>query len=106
MFKKIQPNVWMFEFSQEIDKVKVLEGRPWSFDRFLLALFDFDGSIPSSQWNFSKSPFWIHVHDLPLICMTKAIGSKIGQSLGVLEAVDIDGEMGRVGKCDVYSSAN
>jgi hypothetical protein len=38
----------MFEFSQEADKLKVLEGRPWSFDQFLLALSDFDGSIPSS----------------------------------------------------------
>jgi hypothetical protein len=91
-FKEIQPNVWMFEFSLEADKLKVLEGRPWSFDRFILALTDFNGSIPSSQWNFSTSPFWIQIHDLPLICMTKAIGSKIGNSLGVLETVDIAGE--------------
>jgi hypothetical protein len=71
--------------------LKVLEGRPWSFDRFLLTLLDFDGSIPSSQWNFSTSPFWIQIHNLPLICMMKAIGSKIGHSLGVLEGVDITG---------------
>jgi hypothetical protein len=89
IFKEIQPNVWMFEFKLEAYKVKVMEGRPWSFDRFILALSDFDGSIPSSQWNFTTSPFWIQIHDLPLICMTKTIGSKIGQSLGVLETVDI-----------------
>jgi hypothetical protein len=35
---------------------------------------------------------WIQIHDLPLICMTKVIGSKIGHSLGVQEAVDIIGE--------------
>jgi hypothetical protein len=29
---------------------------------------------------------------MPLICMTKAIGSKIGESLGILEEVDIEGE--------------
>jgi hypothetical protein len=92
IFKEIQPNVWMFEFKLEADKVKVMEGRPWSFDRFILALSDFDGSIPSSQWNFTTSPFWIQIHDLPLICMTKTIGSKIGHSLGVLETVDIAGE--------------
>jgi hypothetical protein len=91
-FKEIQPNVWMFDFSLETDKLKVLEGRPWSYDRFILALLDFDGSIPSSQWNFTTSPFWIQIHDLPMICMTKAIGSKIGHSLGDLEAVDIAGE--------------
>jgi hypothetical protein len=91
-FKEIQPNMWMFEFSQEADKLKVLEGRLWSFDRFLIALLEFDGSIPFSQWNFSTSPFWIQIHELPLICMTKSIGSKIGHSLGVLETVDIAGE--------------
>ena len=29
---------------------------------------------------------------MPLICMTKAIGSKIGESLGILEEVDIEGD--------------
>ena len=92
IFKEIQPNIWMFEFSQETDKLKVLEGHPWSFDWFLFALSDFDGSIPSSQWDFTSSPFWIQIHNLPLICMMKAIGSKIGHSLGILEAMDITGE--------------
>jgi hypothetical protein len=91
-FKEVQPNVWMFEFSQEEDKQHVLAGRPWSFDRFILALFEFDGSIPSSQWDFTTSPFWIQVHDMPPICMTKAIGTKIGESLGTLEEVDVEGE--------------
>ena len=48
IFKEIQPNVWMFEFSQEANNFKVLEGYPWSFDLFILALSDFYGSIPSS----------------------------------------------------------
>jgi hypothetical protein len=91
-FKEIQPNVWIFEFSKETDKIRVLKGRPWSFDRSLLALSEFDGGIPSSQWNFTLSPFWIQIHDMPLICMTKAIGVKIGESLGTLEAVDTDGD--------------
>jgi hypothetical protein len=91
-FKEIQHNVWIFEFSLESDKTRVLKGRPWSFDRSLLALSEFDGGIPSSQWNFTSSPFWIQIHDMPLICMTKAIGSKIGESLGILEAVDTEGD--------------
>jgi hypothetical protein len=77
-FKEVQPNVWIFEFSKETDKIRVLKGRPWSFDRSLLALSEFDGGIPSSLWNFTTSPFWIQIHDMPLICMMKAIRSKIG----------------------------
>jgi hypothetical protein len=75
-FKEIQPNVWIFEFSKETDKIKVLKGRPWSFDWSLLALSEFDRGIPSFHWNFMSSPFWIQIHDMPLICMTKAIGGK------------------------------
>ena len=48
-FKEIQPNVWMFKFSLKTKKLKVLKGRPWSYDRFILALSNFDGSIPFSQ---------------------------------------------------------
>jgi hypothetical protein len=91
-FKEIQPNVWIFEFSKETNKLRVLKGRPWSFDRSLLALTEFDGGIPSSLWNFTSSPFWIQIHDMPLICMTKLIGSKIGESLGILEAMDMEGK--------------
>jgi hypothetical protein len=89
---EIQPNVWIFEFSKETDKVRVLKDRPWSFDRSLLALTEFDSGIPSSLWNFTSSPFWIQIHDMPLICMTKVIGCKIRESLGRLEAVDTEGE--------------
>jgi hypothetical protein len=92
IFKEVQPNVWMFEFSQEGDKQRVLAGRPWSFNRFIIALSEFDDSIPSSQWDFTTSPFWIQIHDMPPICMTKAIGSKIGESLGIMEEVDIEGD--------------
>lgn len=91
-FKEIQHNVWMFEFSHEGEKRRVLAGHPWSFDRYILVLKDFDGSIPSSKWDFKTSPFRIQIQDMPLICMTKAIGGKIGSSLGILEEVDIEGE--------------
>jgi hypothetical protein len=56
-FKEIQPNVWIFEFSKETDKLRVLKGRPWSFDRSLLALTEFDGGIPSSSVEFHVIPF-------------------------------------------------
>jgi hypothetical protein len=54
-------------------------------------LYDFDGSIPPAQMKFTHSPFWIQVHNMPLICMNKAVGTEIGESLGVLEDVDVAG---------------
>jgi hypothetical protein len=81
------------------DKERVLEGRPWSFDRQILVLYDFDGSIPPAQMHFTYSPLWIQVHDMPLICMNKAVGTKIGESMGALEDVDVAGDGSGWGRC-------
>jgi hypothetical protein len=32
------------------------------------------------------------VHDLPLVCMTKEVGTKVGESLDELEDVDVIGD--------------
>ena len=91
-FKDFKDNVWLFEFSDQIDKRRVMDGMPWSFDRQNLVLNEFDGSIPLSQLEFNRFPFWIQVHDMPLICMNKSVGTKIGNSLGELVEVDVAGD--------------
>ncbi|XP_059436282.1 uncharacterized protein LOC132169233 [Corylus avellana] len=91
VFKELQDNMWLFEFSKVEDKCRVLEGRPWLFDRYILILNEFDGS-PPSQMDFSKSPFWIQIHDMPLVCMNGGVGRKIGTSLGEVWDVDVAGD--------------
>jgi hypothetical protein len=89
IFKELDDNVWLFEFEDESDMRRVLEGRPWLFDRQILVLNEFDGSIPISQMQFTHSPFWVQVHEMPLLLMTKGIGEKIGMSLGRLVDFDV-----------------
>lgn len=88
-FKELQDNLWLFEFAEEDDKRKVLDGRPWSFDLQILVIQDFDGLIPPSQMQLNLSSFWIQNHDMSLLCMTKSVGTKLGDSLGLLEDIDI-----------------
>ena len=47
-FKELKDNIWLFEFSDDGDKIRVLDGRLWSFDRQILVLNKFDGSTPPS----------------------------------------------------------
>ncbi len=47
--KEIQEHVRLFEFTEEGDKQRVLGGRPWSYDRTLLVLNEFDGRISPSD---------------------------------------------------------
>jgi hypothetical protein len=89
IFKEIQDNLWLFEFSEEGDKRKVLAGRPWSYDRTLLIVNEFDGQISPSQMDFSSTPIWIQVHDMPLGCMNWAVGNLIGSFLGTVEDVAV-----------------
>jgi hypothetical protein len=91
--------LWLFEFSEVADKIRIMEGRPWSYDRQILVLNDFDGQTPPSQLDFSHSPIWVQVHDMPLLCMNKVIVTKIGDSLGQLLDVDVAGDEAEWGRC-------
>ena len=48
IFKELDDNLWLFEFDEETDMRRVLERRPWSFDRQILVLTEFNKSIPPS----------------------------------------------------------
>jgi hypothetical protein len=99
IFKEVQDNLWIFEFEEDGDKRRVFEGRPWSYDRQILVINELDCNLPPSQMQFSLSPIWVQVHDMPLICMTKGVGEKIGESLGILEDVDVAGDGAGWGRC-------
>lgn len=97
-FNEVQESIWLFEFADVDDNKRVLDGRPWSFDHQILVLNDFDGSVPLAQEQFTHSPFWIQVHDMPLICINKGVGTRIGESLRALEDIDIAGDGGGWGR--------
>jgi hypothetical protein len=72
-----------------------LEGRPWIFDGNLVALAEFDGFTPPVEIQFEHVSFWVRMYNLPLACMGKEAGEKIGASVGVMEEVDVhDTELG------------
>lgn len=99
IFKEVQENIWLFEFFDKDDKEHIMARRPWSFDKQILILNDLDGNAPPSQMQFTHSPFWVQVHDLPLICMNKTVGKKIEDFLGSLVEVDVAGDGMGWGHC-------
>jgi hypothetical protein len=98
-FKELHDNIWLIEFSTEADKRRVQEGCPWLFDRNVLILKEVEESVPPAQMDFSKSPFWIQVHEIPLICMNKEVGHKIGETIRRVEEMDVTGEGIGWGRC-------
>lgn len=48
IFKEVEDNMWIFEFTEREDKKRAMAGRPWSFDHQIIVLNDFDGRVPTS----------------------------------------------------------
>jgi hypothetical protein len=62
-------------------------------------LNEFNESIPPSQIEFNHSPFWVQVHDMPLLYMNQVVGMNIGESMGEVEDVDITRDGLGWGRC-------
>jgi hypothetical protein len=88
-FQVIDGNKFIAEFEEEGDKKRILEGRPWIFDGKLVVLEQFDGLTPPVAMQIEHASFWVRMYNLPLPCMSKETGKKIGSSVGVVEDVDI-----------------
>jgi hypothetical protein len=91
-FKILGDNLFLVEFQYSWDKIRVLEGRPWVFERSLFAIEDFDGVTPPSEIDFEMVEFWVRMINLPLACMCKDVGYQIGSSVGIVKEVETDDE--------------
>ncbi|KAK3226105.1 hypothetical protein Dsin_005967 [Dipteronia sinensis] len=95
----VQDNMFLFNFRNQRDRLKILAGGPWNFDN---CLFVFDklkevGDI--ANMSFHQVEFWIQVHNVPFLCMTKDMGKFLGQLISDL--VDIN--LGSMGECFGHS---
>jgi hypothetical protein len=89
-FKVLGDNLFLIEFINPKDKEKVLEGRPWVFEGSLFLVEDFNGTKTPSQFSWDRAAFWVRMVNLPLACMDREVGRKIGSTVGIVEAVDTD----------------
>jgi hypothetical protein len=63
--------MFVAEFEEVGDKIRVLEGRSWIFYGNLISLAEFDGLTPPEAMDFEHAPFWVCMYNLPLACMGK-----------------------------------
>lgn len=69
-FKEEGNNKYLVEFHQGMDIERVLNGRPWYFDRNLNCIQELDTNTSPDEMNFNYETFWIQVHGLPFTAMT------------------------------------
>lgn len=61
----------LFQFPDPVERNRVLQGSPWTFDKRLLVLTKYDGELPLGQVVFDQCEFWVQAFNLPLNKMHK-----------------------------------
>ncbi|KAL9460149.1 hypothetical protein AB3S75_003367 [Citrus x aurantiifolia] len=96
-------NCFMFKFTEEADKKRVLTGGPWHFDRALLVLTKPKGIGELTKQSFTHTAFWIQIRNVPIACMEKELIQELGGMIGAVEEIETDengeclGEFARIG---------
>ena len=75
---EIEDNLYLAEFGDSQNKKKVMEMRPWSYEKLLVLMKEFEGELVLKEISLKWSPFWIQIYNLPLKCMNSETGYDIG----------------------------
>lgn len=91
-FHEVEDNLYLIKFRMKKDLDRVWSGRPWMFDRLPLVLQHYDGMTQLAELCFNHEAYWIQLQNLPLGCMTREVARSIGDSVGVVEQIDVNSE--------------
>ena len=94
----LDSNMFVFKFASTKDKDKVLEGSPWSFEKKLLMLKQYDGNIRISDYYFGSASFWVRIYGLPLKLMNVETAKMLGRKIGTFIRADHDNARAEVGR--------
>ena len=54
-------NLFLFYFTDLMDRKKVLQGRPWLLGKVLVVVQEFESDKQLGHIQFDRSPFWVRV---------------------------------------------
>lgn len=89
-------NTFLFQSGSKDDRKQVLNGGPWLFNKQVISLVKPVGASAISSMSFNMVPFWVHILNLPLVCLTKKCVFSVGGMLGEVLAVDLEGLIPRI----------
>ena len=85
---EIEEDLFLVEFGDGRDKKKVMEMCPWSYEKQLILMQEFEGEMVPKEIKLQWVPFWVQMYNLPLKSMTKEAGYEIGSKLEKVLEVD------------------
>uniref|UniRef100_A0A2N9J7Z2 Reverse transcriptase domain-containing protein n=1 Tax=Fagus sylvatica TaxID=28930 RepID=A0A2N9J7Z2_FAGSY len=85
-------NIVLIEFEERSDLERVLLGEPWSYDKYLIAFQRVREGTAVEELPFNKVDFWVQLHNLPILCMKKAVAEQLGRSIGEVVRTQVHDE--------------
>lgn len=83
--KEVEPNLYLFRFTNRLDLNKVLRCGPWRFNDYLLAAKEEKPGVISPRKELHFIQFWIQIFGLPIFWQTEErmrfLGGKLGPVL-------------------------
>ena len=95
----IGEELFLAEFEDEWDKRRVMDMRPWHYEKQLVLLQEFEGEQDPKDMLLKWSLFWVQIYNLPLKSRTRETGRAIGASLGKVLDVDVADTGVQWGRC-------
>ena len=69
--RKVGEHSFIFHFENLMDKERIIQKQPWSFNKSLLILKEFDGLSKPDEVKMEWCSFWVQIHGLPLGMMNE-----------------------------------
>ena len=89
LVSEIEEELYLVEFGDGRDKKRFLEMCPWSYEKQLILLQDFEGERVPKDITLKWTSFWVQIYNLPLMSMTREPGMEIGAKIGSVLEVDV-----------------
>ncbi|KAL0409826.1 UNVERIFIED_CONTAM: hypothetical protein Slati_3572300 [Sesamum latifolium] len=92
--RRISEDRFCLQFNHKLDMQRVMEGRPWIFDKNLLILEPVIDDISPTDICLDWSPFTVYVHDSPLSLQNRNTVELIGNKIGMFIDIEHSNEGG------------
>ena len=93
--KNLGNHLILFSFDNIGDVQKILKLEPWSFDKHLMVLTQYEKDTSLNPLDLTQVPFWVQVYDIPVRFRNREVAEQICEPIGAIihppDAHDSDG---------------
>jgi hypothetical protein len=86
--EKIDDYIFKLESVSEAEKIRVLEGGPWSHKGDALIVTHYDGLVRPSEMSIKSLRLWVRFYDLSPAMMKPCFANQLGGQLGTVITSD------------------